>query len=143
MLCKLSILVISSPRSGRQNKAWGGAEGGTPGQVRRAIKPVKRAAATDCRPLCGLRAHYYRALGLTPQALCCRLLRRLKAKALILKTPNNLIYRVFRFFLVYILQAEDRRPQLSRPPLSAPECLLNGISQVTAKLASRACEFCG
>ena len=54
---------------------------------------MKRAAATDCRPLRGLRAHYYRALGLTPQALCCRLLRRLKAKALIFKTPNNLVYR--------------------------------------------------
>jgi len=34
-----------SPRSGRQHKARGGAEGGTPGQVRSDIKPVKRAAA--------------------------------------------------------------------------------------------------
>ncbi|HVI70468.1 MAG TPA: hypothetical protein VM656_03155, partial [Pyrinomonadaceae bacterium] len=29
-------------------------------------------------------------LGLTPQALCCRLLRRLKAKVLKHKTPYNL-----------------------------------------------------
>jgi hypothetical protein len=31
-------------------------------------------------------------LGLTPQALCCRLLRRLKAKVLKRKTPHNLVY---------------------------------------------------
>ena len=55
MLCKLSFFDIElSPRSGRQSKAWGGAEGGTPGQVRSAIKPVKRAAAIGCRPLRGL-----------------------------------------------------------------------------------------
>jgi len=41
---------------GRRHKAWSGAEGGTPGQVWSAIKPVKRAAATGCRPLRGLRS---------------------------------------------------------------------------------------
>src|SRR5215470_8854957 len=35
-------------------------------------------------------------LGLTPQALCCRLLRRLKAKVLKHKTPHNLVSRVLR-----------------------------------------------
>jgi hypothetical protein len=33
-------------------------------------------------------------LGLTPQALCCRLLRRLKAKVLKHKISNILVYRV-------------------------------------------------
>jgi hypothetical protein len=33
-------------------------------------------------------------LGLTPQALCCRLLRRLKAKVLKRKLSNNLVYRM-------------------------------------------------
>jgi hypothetical protein len=44
------IWSFSSPRSGRRNKAWGGAEGGTPGQGRRAIKPVKRATAHQLSP---------------------------------------------------------------------------------------------
>ncbi len=48
--------VFQSPRSGRQHIAQGGAEGETLGQVRSAIKPVKRAAATGCRPLRGLRS---------------------------------------------------------------------------------------
>src|SRR5215475_3091695 len=56
MLCKLCFFDIGpSPRSGRQHKARGGSEGGTPGQVRSDIKPVKRAAAIGCRPLRGLR----------------------------------------------------------------------------------------
>jgi hypothetical protein len=73
-----------------------------------------------------------------------RVYDRRNSTRLRLKIRGNLFgNRKFRFFLVYILQAEDRRPQLSRPPLSAPDRLLNGISQMTAKLASRPCEFCG
>jgi len=37
-------------------------------------------------------------LGLTPQASCCRLLRRLKAKVLKHKISNNLVSRVFSNF---------------------------------------------
>src|SRR5262250_1191925 len=42
-----------SLRSRRQHKARGGAEGGTPGQVRSDIKPVKRAAAVAHFVGCG------------------------------------------------------------------------------------------
>jgi hypothetical protein len=42
----------------------------------------------------GLRIFAAALLGLTPQALCCRLLRRLKAKVLQHKISNNLVYRL-------------------------------------------------
>jgi hypothetical protein len=43
---------------------------------------------------------YYAPLGLTPQALCFRLLRRLKAKSLKLKTSNNLAYKALSFIVI-------------------------------------------
>ena len=56
-----------SPRSGRQSKAWGGAEGGTPGQLWNAIKPVKRAAAPRLSPTSRAAELFTNALlGLTP-----------------------------------------------------------------------------
>jgi SpoIID/LytB domain protein len=45
----LEVLFLS-PRSGRRNKAWGGAEGGTPGKVWKDIQPVKRAAVHRLSP---------------------------------------------------------------------------------------------
>jgi hypothetical protein len=62
------------------------------GQVWSAIKPVKRAAVTRLSPTSWAAERFTNAcLGLTPQALCFRLLRRLKAKVLILMSKLNAI----------------------------------------------------
>jgi len=77
------MLIPKARRSGRQSKARGGAEGGTPGQVWSAIKPVKRAAAfIAVAHFVGFGSFTTALLELTLQALCCRLLRRLKSKLL-------------------------------------------------------------
>jgi hypothetical protein len=62
----------------RQHKAGGGAESGTPGQVRSGAEPVKRAAASSAvAHFVGFEYFTTIHLGLAPQAICCRLLRRL------------------------------------------------------------------
>src|SRR6266542_1169097 len=64
-------------------------------------------------------------LRLTPQALCCRLLRRLKAKVLKHNISNNLVYRVLmtsaRLFLFRNLNRASERVSIpySAPPRSA------------------------
>jgi hypothetical protein len=76
----LEVLFLS-PRSGRQGKAWGGAAGETPGKVRKAIKPTKWAAALrTVAHFVGFERFTNDPLGRKPQALCCRLLRRLKSQ---------------------------------------------------------------
>jgi hypothetical protein len=75
----------------------------------RRLSPRHRSARPT--PYRGLRAHYSRALGRKPQALCSRLLRRLKAKALILKTPNNLVSKALRALTVSgLMQRFARNP---------------------------------
>jgi hypothetical protein len=75
--------LFLSPRSGRRSKAWGEAEGETPGKVWKAIKPEERAAAfRTVAHFVGFECFTNDPLGLTPQALCCRLLRRLRSELL-------------------------------------------------------------
>jgi len=68
----------NSPRSGRKHKAWGA----SPRINIEKLILSPRGGRQRCRPLRGLdMVHLWRILGLAPQALFCRLLRRLLTTA--------------------------------------------------------------
>jgi hypothetical protein len=70
-----------SPRSRRQNKALGWSRRRNPGKRWKAVKPVKRAAVLRAvAHFVGFESFITALLGLTPQTLFCRLLRRLKSE---------------------------------------------------------------
>jgi len=71
---------IDSPRSGRKHKAWGASPRIINKKSQRARETGDSLKWSRCRPLRGLNRYWgIVILGLAPQALCFRPLRRLNA----------------------------------------------------------------
>src|SRR5262245_41414227 len=91
---------ISARERGRENKAWGGAQRNPRERTHKVIQACEagdRNVPTICRPLRGLEKQCNKFLGFRcapPQALLCRLLRRLKTTVK-LSTGALLIFVLF------------------------------------------------
>src|SRR6266542_5761750 len=110
-------------RIDKEHSCWGGAEGRNPrsGSERHQARETGGShwlSPTSWALIALLPLFAAALLGLTPQALCCRLLRRLKAKILKHRISNNLVYRVISY-------AEKQVEQFRRESLFKGENYVN------------------